>query len=114
MFQPRNDNSILPDIPSIAIESTETVLKKHIIKFSIIRFDELSQGLMLALRASDSADIDSTHSTNVIAAAGILYCELDHIKQRFLDGKLELLGVSTSRSLHYWTTADNQRSTQAL
>lgn len=103
MFQHRNNNSssFLPDMPSLEMESTETALKKHIVKFSIIRFGELSQELIRALRALDSSDIDSAHSINVIAAAGILYSELDHVKQRFLDGKFELLCVSVVRSFQF-------------
>jgi hypothetical protein len=75
-------------------KNTEDTIKKQIVKFSVIRFDGLSQVLVDAMRNIDGASNEQKYREKVIGAAGTLICQLDHVKQGFRNGKLQLLCVS--------------------
>ena len=68
--------------------------KKQVTKFSLLRFAALLDDILGALRSLDSGDPSRDHALSIIAAAGVLYCELEHVNQNFQSGKHELLYVS--------------------
>jgi hypothetical protein len=68
--------------------------KSHIVKFSVLRFGELLEELMVATRGLSNNNFDRNQMLDVIAAAGVLYCEVEHINQGFQLGKLGILCVS--------------------
>jgi hypothetical protein len=74
--------------------------KSHIVKFSVLRFGELLEELMVATRGLSNNNFDRNQMLNVIAAAGVLYCEVEHINQGFQLGKLGILCVSWTYHLY--------------
>lgn len=68
--------------------------KKQVTKFGLLRFAALLDDIVGALRSLDSGGPGQDHALNIIAAAGVLYCELEHVNQNFQSGKHELLYVS--------------------
>jgi hypothetical protein len=75
--------------------------KSHIVKFSVLRFGELLEELMVATRGLSNNNFDRNQMLNVIAAAGVLYCEVEYINQGFQSGKLGILCVSWTYHLLY-------------
>jgi hypothetical protein len=92
------------DASDIAEQDVEDILKRHLFKFGTIRFEQLSGSIIKSLRELDLAATNREQCLNTIAAAGILYCQLDHVKQGFHkgEGKLRLLCVSASSMYGYF------------
>lgn len=82
---------------------TEDHAEKHIIKFCLLRFDALVEEVIVPLRAL-GAHSGRDYALNTIAAAGVLYCEVEHVNQGFQSGKLRLLCVSGHVVAHLFTT----------
>jgi len=105
MFPVRSVSQVDIHTPRSKDEMNESNLKRHFVKFSAIRFDQLRESIFKAVRSLDYIVPDSAHHTppfnclNAVAAAGILFCQLDHVKQGFLNGGLELLCVSLPTSI---------------
>lgn len=68
--------------------------KRHLTKFCLFRFGDLSDQIIAALRTLDTIDNSSNRTLNIIAAAGVLYCEVEHVKQGLQSKTNELLWVS--------------------
>ncbi|KAH6717287.1 hypothetical protein BKA61DRAFT_321141 [Leptodontidium sp. MPI-SDFR-AT-0119] len=83
--------------------STEDHAEKHIIKFCLLRFDALVEEVIVPLRAL-GAHSGRDYALNTIAAAGVLYCEVEHVNQGFQSGKLRLLCTNPDmeKSLRIW------------
>jgi hypothetical protein len=82
-------------------QAERDIPKSHIVKFSVLRFGELLEELMVASRGLSNNNFDRNQMLNVIAAAGVLYCEVEHINQGFQLGKLGILCVSWTYHLLY-------------
>ncbi|KAL5316899.1 hypothetical protein ACEPPN_015951 [Leptodophora sp. 'Broadleaf-Isolate-01'] len=82
---------------------TEDHAEKHIIKFCLLRFDALVEEVIVPLRAL-GAHSGRDYALNTIAAAGVLYCEVEHVNQGFQSGKLRLLCTNPDmeKSLRIW------------
>jgi len=64
---------------------------KHIVKFSLLRFDALLEYLIGPLRRLGDDNWESNDCANIVAAAGVLYCEVEYTYQGCLSGKLKLI-----------------------
>ena len=71
-----------------------TEIMSQIVKFGILRFAELVESIVEAIRGIASYEADRNSYSWAIAATCVLFCEVDHINQNFHHGKLQLLCVS--------------------
>jgi hypothetical protein len=81
-------------LESSAASADEVNLRRHFVKFSVLRFDQLSWNIISKVRALDVTTKNHPQSKDTIAAGCVLYCQLDHIKQGFKNLKFRLLDVS--------------------
>jgi hypothetical protein len=86
----------------------ERRLEAHFARFSIIRFAELIDGTMTAIRSIDTAHMTRNECLDAIAAAGVLYCELEYVNQGLRNGSLRLLWVSRFKTLHVSTVGNSK------
>ncbi|KAH7385007.1 hypothetical protein BKA64DRAFT_154870 [Cadophora sp. MPI-SDFR-AT-0126] len=72
--------------------------ERHVTKFCLLRFAALLEDIVEPLRNLNSPTSSHEEALNIIAAAGVLYCELEYVNQGFQARKLRLLCVSD----HLW------------
>ncbi|KAF4627006.1 hypothetical protein G7Y89_g11150 [Cudoniella acicularis] len=94
----------IPQLLNLVDENTEVDLRSHIVKYSILRFSELSQDLLQSLRGLDLLGDDFETCKKIIAAAGVLYCEMDDALQGFYNGTRHGLcnDIYLERALKSW------------
>ncbi|PVH81047.1 hypothetical protein DL98DRAFT_625792, partial [Cadophora sp. DSE1049] len=78
--------------------------ERHVTKFCLLRFAALLEDIIEPLRNLNSPNSGQENALNVIAAAGVLYCELEYVNQSFQARKLRLLCVDPDleKSLRAW------------
>jgi hypothetical protein len=68
-------------------------LKANFARFSVLRFAELIDETITAIRLTNAAVTTHNDSLNIVIAARVLYSELDYVTQGLLHGSLQLLCV---------------------
>ena len=67
--------------------------ERHVMKFSLLRLGTLFEDVILPVRNMHMAGSDWSERLYTVAAAGVLYCEVEHVLQGLQSGKLKLLCV---------------------
>ena len=78
----------------------ERRLKAHFTRFSVLRFAELVDRTMTAIRSIDTTSMPRDECLNAVAAAGVLYCELEYVNQGLRDRNVRVLCVGWLEIFH--------------